>query len=456
MERATRLRRYSRKDYSQIVEFPVEIVGRDGQVRRYSYEDSVRLYHRRIRSAPIRYDDSELIEAESQHCRQRIDQLRRSYVERYGWGVLRDGLLGGLLATPLAAEAISFLRRVFPGERPGVAALDLSLVDSGDGDAYWLGGKTVGREFLLYVYRLDELGPPGAREAWRAQLRQLAAAPAAEDVERLFVMHEGPDTAILLAGTGAWDGPLVGSTDPLAEGFLGSEDVDHWALGQRALHEGAVAEAVRLFEAGIEAAPLRKALPQAAALLALLDNQPERAEFSARFGAVAHPTDPRLAYLLAVAVARGGRFAEARAILRALPEGAEADPHVRLLRGLLALRQLRVGSALVDLVVAGRHPLITPAERCRREYLLRAASLAVSLLAALGCLTGVLALSVRGEPSVIALGAGWSLLAGVASVVGAVGLRRKLGRLFAGSSPAEARLVSLEMLPRDRSPDAEN
>ena len=52
MEKARKLRRYNRKDYAQLVDFPVEIVGRDGKVRRYSFEESVRLYQRRIASAP--------------------------------------------------------------------------------------------------------------------------------------------------------------------------------------------------------------------------------------------------------------------------------------------------------------------------------------------------------------------------------------------------------------------
>ena len=69
VERATRLRRYLRKDYSHVVEFPVEIVGRDGLVRRYSFDDSVRLYQRRIHSAVMRYDDGDLVDAEVRHCR---------------------------------------------------------------------------------------------------------------------------------------------------------------------------------------------------------------------------------------------------------------------------------------------------------------------------------------------------------------------------------------------------
>ena len=63
MDKGRKLRRYSRKEYSQVVDFPVEIVGRDGVVRRYTFEESVRLYQRRIASAGMRYDDGEVVKA---------------------------------------------------------------------------------------------------------------------------------------------------------------------------------------------------------------------------------------------------------------------------------------------------------------------------------------------------------------------------------------------------------
>ncbi len=38
MDKSRKLRRYLKKDYRQLVDFPVEIVGRDGVVRRYTFE----------------------------------------------------------------------------------------------------------------------------------------------------------------------------------------------------------------------------------------------------------------------------------------------------------------------------------------------------------------------------------------------------------------------------------
>ena len=63
MDKSKKLKRYQRKDYKHLVSFPVEIVGRDGVVRRYSFESSVRLYQRRIASSRLRYHDPEVAAA---------------------------------------------------------------------------------------------------------------------------------------------------------------------------------------------------------------------------------------------------------------------------------------------------------------------------------------------------------------------------------------------------------
>ena len=45
----------SNKKYSDYIDFPVEIVGKDGVVRYYTFEESV-IYQRRIRLCRLRYD----------------------------------------------------------------------------------------------------------------------------------------------------------------------------------------------------------------------------------------------------------------------------------------------------------------------------------------------------------------------------------------------------------------
>jgi hypothetical protein len=459
VERSSRLRRYLRKDYTQLVEFPVEIIGRDGQIRRYSYDDSVRLYQRRIRSAPMRYDDGDLIDAESRHCRQRIEQLRRSYLEHFGWGSLRSGEVGGLLAGPLGAEVVSFLRRVFAAGRDGPTSLSLSLVRSEDHDVLYVTCSVRKRSWFLYAYRLDEGGPPTARDSYRQMLRQLASVPAGPAVERLFVVHEGADVALLLSGEGEWDGPVVGMPPEDGGGLLSEsagaiEEGDAWAAGLRALHDGAVAEAVRTFEHGMEAQPLRACFAQAVAVVALLDNQRERGEFAARFGTLQHPGDPLLAYLLGVAVARAGRFAEARALLPA-PRTEPYLLHV-VLQTLIAVRT-------GDLVGAWRRlravPVADPRderfasrvlERVRAEVNLTVGLVSVAVAATL-LLPVLSALQVETAHDAL-----WTLLAAcgvvvtfLAALVTVIRLRARAGACLAGRVEPELRLVSIDLLPRE-------
>ena len=106
-----KLQRYSRKDYAEVVDFPVEIVGRDGVVRRYSFADSIRLYQRRITFAAIRYHDEELVRAEVHHCRSRVEQLRRSYFHHFGWGRPDEGPDGVACFGEYAGEVAAFLRQ---------------------------------------------------------------------------------------------------------------------------------------------------------------------------------------------------------------------------------------------------------------------------------------------------------------------------------------------------------
>lgn len=450
MERASRLRRYQRKDYTQLVDFPVEIVGRDGQVRRYSFDESVRLYQRRIRSAAVRYDDSELIDAESRHCRSRIDQLRRSYVERFGWGGVREGLAEGVLATTLAADVVAFLRRVFPEGRNGPPSLQ--RVGAGVCDVWWVGVDDHG--FLLYLYRLDGPEAGQARDALRLQLRQLASAPAADSVERLFAVQEGPDLAIVLTGTGAWDGPVIAGPSDEEIAQLDA-DTDPWVAGLRALHDGAIAEAVRIFDRGLEAQPGRRVLPQAAALLALLDGQAPRAEFAARFGRLAHPQDGLLAWLHALALARQGRTREASRLLTALPTKLREDPMVRVLRATLDVAAGRVLSGVARLVALEGEPLVLAAERTRRwllDLLLPGLSVALAAFVAAPLLPGPWSAGPTEAPG------RWALVAlgvFVASVTVTVARLRATAVLL-GRTRAEFRLATLDLLPREGDAAREN
>lgn len=451
MERASRLRRYLRKDYTQIVEFPVEIVGRDGMVRRYSFDDSVRLYHRRIHSASMRYDDGDLVDAEVRHCRQRIDQLRRSYLEHYGWASLREAPLGGVLAGPLAAEVAAFLRRAFGAERDGPSSLKLTLVESGVCETFYVRSGESGRSWMLYVWRIDSDGPAGAREASQAVLARLSRAPEAEGVERLLLAMEGPDLLLALAGSGEWSGPTGMDAGEATE----AEPADPLHAGIRALYDGQGAEALILLEHALDATPDRLALAQATGLVALLEGQTERAEFAARFGLVGRPNDPFLHYLLGVALCRTGRIAEAWASVDGARQSAPRAPMLLLLAGAMALRRGRVLLAwrLLSTPVKDSRELRYAARTSGilRGWIARGAAL-WSSAALLGAAAVVLIQ--RGAPMF-----GWAALAlavvtlAVFLVVAARRVRALLGPDRVAGVP---RMVSLELLPREIGPGGHN
>ena len=129
----SKLQRYNKKDYNQFIEFPVEIVGRDGEVRRYSFEESIRLYQKRISTARKRYELHDVVDAEIEHCSKRIAQLRRSYYARYGWESYHiEGEFPLHLSMDIAGELAAFLRRHFGcGSITGRAKLE-PLIDSED------------------------------------------------------------------------------------------------------------------------------------------------------------------------------------------------------------------------------------------------------------------------------------------------------------------------------------
>lgn len=445
VERTTRLRRYLRKDYTQVVEFPVEIVGRDGHVRRYSFDDSVRLYQRRVQSAGLRYDDADLVDAEVRHCRQRIDQLRRSYLEHYGWGPLRDGQLRGVFSGPLAAEVAAFLRRAF-GARQGPVSLTLTVLESGIGETCFVQNATGERGYLLYAWRLDPDGPAGARDAYRGAVRRLMSPPPGDGVERLFLAHEGPDIGLVLAGTGEWDGsPIPGPSDD--DGGAVPEEGDAGARGFRLLYDGSVAEALRAFEVGMERNPARAALSQSAALVALLDDQPERAEFDARFGGLHHAEDPLLAYLLGIALYRSGRADEVRGLVAEVPAGTDAN--IDVLAAVLALSEgsffacWRRIACMRDTGAEEPSFATRTARATRRLMLRRGLSAGFAMLAFLGGVAMMLtAQTVYAVPIL--------LVTPLIAIEACIDLRGRAREGLRGGRYAMLRLLSLDLLPRDR------
>jgi tetratricopeptide (TPR) repeat protein len=333
-EQTERLKAYDGKDYSEIIEFPVELVDRDGVVRRYSYEESLAVYHRRIQSAPWRYAEDDLIRAEIGHCTRRIDQIKRSYKARSNRGRPASS------PNPRAAlgEGYEMLRRHY------LALLDqrrlklhdeLSLTvtllqDDPSCRVYHVGFGGHGGH-LLYVYPFDRLGDGDPRAAFESAQGAYRFPVAGAGVERLLFAEAGHEAGFLLAGTeecpdGLRDQGITieaGSGDPL--GFIADESQFWWLdgmaeddeddisdpdfeAGVAALRDGRNDHAVDCFRLAVERNPFHR--EAYLALLAVLDGV-ERYEEAELYGAMAGrnlPEDGLIRYRQGINLVRRGDF----------------------------------------------------------------------------------------------------------------------------------------------------
>lgn len=325
MDKGRKLRRYTRKDYTQLVDFPVEIVGRDGVVRRYSFEESVQLYQRRIASANDRYEDTELVRAEVRHCEQRIRQLRKSYFTRFGWSAARVVDSPAMAAGDFAGEVVAFLRRVVDLDTPEDADLELAFVaDEDHRQLYFVRRQdhaTDRRRWLLYVYRFDAPGASPSRDAFFGFLKLLQGVRKAGDgVEHVTGFHHSADCGLVLTSSEAsarmtapqaFDAPAPWmelaevSDDPLRRGML-------------LLRKGRREDALRCFEAAYEDNHFRRPGYVGAVVVADQIGAHEGAETAALMGSLYFADDALMHYHLAVARLRLGddRAADAAARMR--------------------------------------------------------------------------------------------------------------------------------------------
>ena len=359
MDKHRKLRRYSRKDYSLLVDFPVEIVGRDGVVRRYTFEESIRLYQRRITSSNARYPDRELAEAEITHCRRRIEQLRRSYFARYGWASLRSsGALG--LEEGLAGEVAAFLRRCLEGTEHDPEALRLSSLGDGEDPLVLYVQRSAGPEQqapppnLLYVYRFPEEEAGPARDAFFGFLRILRGVRGqAEGVEVLIAFHHSADCGLVLTGQ-VGDALL---NDPRRAGFLEMPVLDSAPIDEepspdaarealRALRAGRLREALEGFLLAYEINPWRRVACLGASAVADALGQFRDAETMAMMGTRYFQGDPAVWYQLGLARLRLGELDAAEEALTELAP-LDGDRYATALLG--AFVAIRAGRTLPGL-----------------------------------------------------------------------------------------------------------
>lgn len=379
MDKNWKLLRYDRKDYTELVDFPVEIVGRDGVVRRYSYEDSIRLYQKRITSASNRYRDADLVRAEVNHCSSRIDQLRRSYFHRYGWGTPEGLPTAEESFGDLAGEVAAFLCRVLGIEgRPDVR-FDLVEAER-DGVATWyltphIPGSPTTSGMLLYFHRFEARpqdvradGPPTggtgrtkgestaaegearskpkdpARDAFFRRLKDLErSGRGTGDAERLVAFHHTVDCGLVLTGRAADCDALPPPKD------LVSQPVDlaptPWDELLEIVRKGDYEAALRRCKDLAQEQPWHRNAYVAGAMIANYLGEHLVGEDLALIGSRYFPADGTLLYYLGMSRLRQGRLAEAEQALRASVANAPDLVSARLMLAVNLLQSGRMAQA---------------------------------------------------------------------------------------------------------------
>ena len=426
MDRKTRQRRYERKDYDQMVEFPVEIVGRDGVVRRYSFEDSVRLYQRRIASAASRHEDQAVAEAETLHCQRRIDQLRRSYLQRHGG----EAMVGvpELEATPgLAGEAVAFLRRRL-GEEVSLDQVRFEGIGSVDGGQVLAVHGKGAPTLLLYLFAFQGVDGGKGRESFFRHVRLLEGSQGlGEGVEVLIGYHHASDCGIVLTGDAELKRDKSGRPVPT--------DASPWdapapppgfqSEAMALVRRGELEEALLRFERAFERDPFQRCAYLGACALADQLGRFEAAGLAAEMGGRYFPADPAIAWHGAVARLRLGQLDPAELEIRRAAS-LHADPHsVAVVSALIAVLRGRRREGLQRLHEAagfdqGKDPgLSLTRRRLRLALAVRSAVLAsgglglfLAGLAALqptpgGLALGLSSLAPRSRPSTPGSAAAW-------------------------------------------------
>jgi tetratricopeptide (TPR) repeat protein len=335
MDKHRKLRKYRQKDYSMMVEFPVEIVGRNGVVRTYSFEDSVRLYQRRIASAASRYDDSELVRAEIDHCRQRIRQLRRSYYERYAWAAIRSLSKREVAGGEMAAEVAAFLAR-YAGSIDRAERYEIKALECSGAARVWYLSPPAGEPLLLYQYKLSAADDCPSRAAMEAFLASLGSCAPEDEVEHLHASFDNADCGLILTGSQAFEEREEPSEDLELDRVPGDVP-DPVTQAVALLRAGSPERALQLLESLLAIQPDHRSASLTAALAAGHLGMPKQAELFVRLAMAYHPDDAILLHQLGIALLQQDRLDEAE---QAFGDALELQPWLfpsRLLLILLAL-----------------------------------------------------------------------------------------------------------------------
>jgi tetratricopeptide (TPR) repeat protein len=334
-----KLQAYGSKDYSENIEFPVELVDRDGVVRRYSYEESLAVYHRRIQSAPWRYADEDLVRAEIGHCSRRIDQIKRSYTVR-----ARSGDVSPTDPRAALGEGFEVLRRYYSDEldRRGLRVegglpLELALLEDEPGCRVYHVGFGPGPGHLLYVHLLDRRGDRDPVASYREARDRFRGQIGGPDVERLLLSEQGRQAGFILTGVDVLPEALLSAASHVPTGPPKGQ-------GREPLLEGLPAPKLPNYLDVSEEAPESEAFEEG--LEALREERSARAVD--RFvEAVQHNPYHREAYLALLAVLDGaGRYDEAELYGALAARYLDGDGLVRYRQGINFVRQGRFADAV--------------------------------------------------------------------------------------------------------------
>jgi tetratricopeptide (TPR) repeat protein len=285
-----------------------------------------------------------VVEAEINHCQQRIGQLRKSYFQWYGWMEFDPGPVE---SPEYSGEMVAFLRRFYAvGDSMGELAVSW-LHRTKDHDLFFLEGARDAERWLFYLFRFDDNHAVSVRDAFFSLLRLVQGAKG-EDAERLVAFHHTADCGLILTGMG--EAVRVAPIQMDEDRLVGTNRCgdDPYRRGLRSLAVGDVEGALEMFLQSMGDKPyFRKAYVAAAVLSDQVRKWPE-AEAATRMGLHYFPGDAVLNYHFGLARFRQGHHDDARVALVAALRARPAIFPARYLLGLIDLVEGR-------LLSAGRH-----------------------------------------------------------------------------------------------------